>query len=29
VLRELLHLTDAEIEQLRADRIIGDRPLGA
>lgn len=28
VLRELLDLSDAEISQLRADRIIGDRPVG-
>jgi crotonobetainyl-CoA:carnitine CoA-transferase CaiB-like acyl-CoA transferase len=28
VLREWLGLDDSEIAQLRADRIIGDRPLG-
>ncbi|MEX2267106.1 MAG: CoA transferase [Acidimicrobiia bacterium] len=29
VLRELLGLTDDELDQLRADQLIGDRPVGA
>ena len=29
ILRDYLHLTDAEIERLRADAIIGSEPLGS
>jgi crotonobetainyl-CoA:carnitine CoA-transferase CaiB-like acyl-CoA transferase len=29
ILREYLHLTDAEIERLRADGVIGTEPLGS